>query len=190
MEATEQATATDAEAIQGEVVGNESLAVASSDLSSFDGFDGFDSELLAELSADIEDTLKQISVTDFKGAKAFLDQPLTLLDAFPFDMPEESSQTKGEMITVPKIMYSVVDGAGEVHNVMQNLNSSRQRFITLYAKVKTANKLSKQNKTLTLTNVIFTEVGAPKRGNRAIVLKITPDTKILTGDAKQLTAGA
>ena len=153
-----------------------------SNLQNVAGFDGFDNDLLAELSGEISDTLKALSVTDFKGAKGFLGKNVALLDAFPFTMTEKDKQNVGQTLDVEKIMYVIADEHGEVHNVMQNLNAGRQRFITLYAKIKAANAVARSNRKLTLTNMTFTEVGQPQFGNKPIILGFTKDTQQVWSD--------
>ena len=175
----------------GEVVEQAMATVSTDSLSaSGGGFENTNNEVLAGIAAEIADTLKQISVTEFKGAKTFLDQPLTLLDAFPFVMTEESQQEKGVMINVNKVMYSVADESGEVHNVMQNLNASRERFIKLYAQVKAANIVARSNKQLSLTNVVFREVGNARFGNKPIILSFTADSREAWSDNEAKAIGA
>lgn len=159
------------------VVGSTAMAAG------FEGM-GFENEILAGLQSQIEETLKQISVTEFTGARVLLNQNVTLLDAFPFVMTEESRQVKGETVEVNKVMFTVANADGEILNVMQNDNPGRRRFITLYAKIKAANAASGQNKQLSLTNVSFVEMGKEKFGNKPIILSFTPDTQQVWGDAK------
>lgn len=173
------------QAITGnELVRSDSAAVAASA-----GFENIGDALLNEIAAGIDDTLKQISVTEFKGAKGFIGKRLSLLDAFNFTMTEESKQEKGKMIDVPKVMYVVADqDTGEVSHVMQNLNASRERFIKLYAQVKLANATARTNKQLTLTNVEFREVGTARFGNMPVVLMFTQETQQVWSDNNQLSA--
>lgn len=147
------------------------------------GFDDFDAGVLADLDAEIDKTLKQISVTEFKGARAFIGQDLTLLDAFPFQMQEDDKQRVGQKITVEKVMLVVADVDGVVHNVMQNANPSRERYIQLYQRIKARNVATGQNVTFSLTHVTFQEVGRAIAGNKPIILAFTHQTQRLWGRA-------
>lgn len=174
-----------AQEVETELPGADNALVVAgpTSLSSVEGFGAYDNEVLARIQSDIDATLKAIAVTEFKGATPFLGVNLALLDAFPFDMTEPSKEKIGETITVPKIMYTVADDDGVVSNVMQNLNSSRQRFITLYAGIKAGNAAARANKTLTITNVVFREMGKGQFGNKAIILTMTQDSQTLWGNA-------
>lgn len=147
-------------------------------LKTADGYGAFSDAEAAAIANNIDSLLKAMSVTEFKGAKGFLNVPLNLLDAFPFQMQEDSQQYPGQKVTVDKVMLEVADLAtGEVHFVMQNANPSRERYISLYAEVQRLNATTGNNKRLTLTNVEFMEVGNLNKGNRPIVLQFTPDTQ-------------
>jgi hypothetical protein len=173
------------------ITGNEIATVNAGALSNSGGFENIGDALLNEIAAGIEDTLKQISVTEFKGARGFVGKTLSLLDAFNFTMTEESQQEKGKMVDISKVMYVVADQeSGEVSHVMQNLNASRERFIKLYAQVKLANATARTNKQLTLTNVEFREVGQARFGNKPIVLLFTPDTQQVWSDGNAAALSA
>lgn len=164
---------------ESEDVANVALTpVTSTQLMEAGGFEGIANDLVASIASDINETLKQLSVTEFKGGRALLDKgPLTLLDAFPFTMTEQDKQNAGQTVDVRKVILTVADQHGEITNVMQNASASRERFITLYAQVRAANAKAGTKKQLSLTNVHFAEVGQAKFGNKAVVLQFTPETR-------------
>lgn len=148
-----------------------------------DGFEiGLQNVALVEALGHIDDLLKQASVTEFTGARILLNKRVSLLDSFPFEMLEESKETPGTQIRVPKVMLVVSDEAGLIHHVMQNANPSRERYIAVYEAAKAANVAAGTHKALRLTNMEFREVGSPKFGNKPIILGFTPETQQIWSD--------
>lgn len=140
--------------------------------------DGFDQQFLAELNADIESTLKQLSVDKLTAAGLLKGQKLTLNDAFTYEMTIDGESQL-------KVVFVVSDAKGQIYFVAQNPNSNRDRFVTLYDKVRTANAAQGANKALSLTNVSFVELEkGGKAGNKPIVLSFSPETKQVWYDSK------
>ena len=127
--------------------------------------------MLAELQADIESTIKELSVDKLTAAGTLLNKIVTLNDAFSFDMTID-----GE--TETKVLYVVSDNEN-TYFVAQNPNANRLKFVTLFDKVRTASAASGNNKQLALTNVRFEtlEHSKGKAGNKPIALMFTKDTK-------------
>lgn len=176
------ATAT-AQETDNENINTENVALAPVSSLALDADDGFGggttNQALINALGEFDDLLKQVAVTEFTGARVFLDRKVTLLDVFRFVMQERDKVDLNKTVDVPKIMFQIADEGGEIHHVMQNAIASRDRFLKLYDQLKAANTAAGTSKKLTMTNMQFTEVGKPVAGNRCIVLQPTPDSRPL-----------
>jgi hypothetical protein len=130
----------------------------------------FDASLLSELNADIDAGIKAASVDQFTSPTSLIGENLNLVDAFPYEMT-----VAGE--TEMRVMFVLDRGNGELLYVPQNPNSSRDRFVDIYNKVRQANSVSGENRQLTITNVVFNQLEKGGRsGNKPIMLQFTKDT--------------
>lgn len=160
-EATE--TQTEAEVMETALAVSESRAVSQPQA------ELFDASLLSELNADIDAGIKAASVDQFTSPTSLIGVNLNLIDAFPYEMTVNG---ESEM----RVMF-VLDREGEVIYVPQNPNSSRDRFVDIYNKVRQANSVSGENRQLTITNVVFNQLEKGGRsGNKPIMLQFTKDT--------------
>jgi hypothetical protein len=127
-------------------------------------------EFLAELSAEIQADLEMLSIDQLTSATLLLGRPLALLDAFvmQFSFKDTREGDDGQ-----RVVLKVADVNGIVYHVVQSPIGSRLTVVNIF------NNCRRAQRRLTLTNMIFKEVGVGKFNNKPIILSMTSDTRQL-----------
>lgn len=130
----------------------------------------------AQLDAELETQLRQLSVTEFVSPTSLLDsdkplamsKPFNLIDCFEFEIQE-----KDELKTIVIYLCDFGEKDG-LKTVAQSLSSQRERWLNTF---KTARVAKIQ---LTLTNVRFRRLDkGGKAGNKPIIIEITKQSQVL-----------
>lgn len=130
----------------------------------------------AQLDAELEKNLRQLSVTEFVSPTSILDsdkplavsKPFDLLDCFEFEL-----QDKDELKTVVIYLCDFGEKDG-VKTIAQSLSTQRERWINTFSSARVAKTQ------LTLTQIRFRRLNkGGKANNFPIVIELTKDSQVL-----------
>lgn len=136
--------------------------------------EGFDL-VKAQLDAELEKNLRQLSVTEFISPTSLLDSaeplassaPFSLLDCFDFEF-----QDKDEIKAL--VIYLCDFGDEGIKTVAQTMSNQRERWINAFNSARVA-KIQ-----ITLTNVRFRRLAKGGRaGNFPIIIELTKESAVL-----------
>lgn len=113
---------------------------------------GFGAAELAALEGEIQADLKGLSVTKITSPTAIIDKPMSLIDAFDFEITDKATKQ-------PKMLVMYVgtlnDNPDEILFIGQAKNSIRGKFVSLYDKIRQRNAVATPKVQMQIPNVFF-----------------------------------